>query len=116
MKAVGISVLNGAVSTIIGRFLCLQLNLLPGVFLLGLAQYNLFRTYYFKMYMANVIFALFYGFFFLPVLLSLIGPEYASKTQTTSRYCIFRKETNIWCSESKQIQEDEPRDRSLSIS
>ena len=64
MAQVGISVLNGALSTVIG------------VFMLALAEYSIFRTYYFKMYISVVIFGIYYGLVVLPVLLSLIGPSY----------------------------------------
>jgi predicted RND superfamily exporter protein len=82
MAQVGISVLNGALSTVIG------------VFMLAFAEYSIFRTYYFKMYMAVVIFGIFYGLVFLPVFLSLIGPSYArdellemdSKDEDSSQY------------------------------
>ena len=65
MLRVGASVMNGGISNVLG------------VFLLALAQYNLFRTYYFKMYMAIVLFGTIYGFLSLPVFLSIYGPSYA---------------------------------------
>ncbi len=49
------SVVNGAVSAILG------------VLMLAFANYNVFRTYYFKMYFSIVIFGAAYGLIFLPV-------------------------------------------------
>jgi len=67
MMKVGVSVINGAVSTILG------------VLMLAFATYNIFRTYYFKMYFSIVIFGAAYGLIVLPVILSLVGPKYTNK-------------------------------------
>lgn len=48
---------------------------LLGVIVLAFANSTLFKLYYFRMYLAIIIFGTFHGLFFLPVLLSYIGPK-----------------------------------------
>jgi Niemann-Pick C1 protein len=47
---------------------------LLGVIVLGFASSELFRLYYFRMYMCIIVLGVFVGLMFLPVMLSLIGP------------------------------------------
>jgi len=63
MNAMGSSVVVGIAST---KFL--------GVMVLAFAPSTLFKLYYFRMYMFIILLGVFNGLFFLPVLLSLIGP------------------------------------------
>jgi len=46
-----------------------------GVSVLAFAPSTLFRLYYFRMYMSMVVLGSFHGLCFLPILLSLIGPQ-----------------------------------------
>ena len=46
-----------------------------GVCVLAFAPSTLFRLYYFRMYVSMVILGSFHGLIFLPVILSLIGPQ-----------------------------------------
>lgn len=103
MANVGASVLNGAITTIIG------------VFLLAFAEYNLFRTYYFKMYMAIVLIGIIYGFFFLPVLLSLIGPSYTSKILNRNQVTDQTSLTELSPKVETQSQTEEKMEQSDSI-
>jgi hypothetical protein len=48
---------------------------LVGVMVLAWAPSQLFRLYYFRMYAGIIACGAFHGLMFLPVLLSLIGPE-----------------------------------------
>lgn len=63
MNEMGSSVVVGIAST---KFL--------GVMVLAFAPSTLFRLYYFRMYMFIIVLGVFNGLFFLPVVLSLIGP------------------------------------------
>merc|ERR1719473_2218263 len=63
MNAMGSSVVTGIATT---KFL--------GVLILAFAPSTLFKLYYFRMYMFIIILGVFNGLFFLPVLLSYIGP------------------------------------------
>jgi len=63
MNNMGSSVVVGIAST---KFL--------GVLVLAFAPSTLFRLYYFRMYMFIIVLGVWNGLFFLPVLLSLIGP------------------------------------------
>jgi len=63
MNNMGSSVVVGIAST---KFL--------GVMVLAFAPSTLFKLYYFRMYMFIIVLGVFNGLFFLPVLLSLIGP------------------------------------------
>ena len=67
MNNMGSSVVVGIAST---KFL--------GVMVLAFAPSTLFRLYYFRMYLFIIILGVFNGLFFLPVLLSLIGPATVS--------------------------------------
>lgn len=51
---------------------------LLGVMVLAFAPSTLFRLYYFRMYLFIIILGIFNGLFFLPVLLSFIGPATVS--------------------------------------
>lgn len=64
MNEMGSSVVVGIAST---KFL--------GVMVLAFAPSTLFRLYYFRMYMFIIVLGVFNGLFFLPVVLSMIGPE-----------------------------------------
>jgi len=63
MNNMGSSVVVGIAST---KFL--------GVMVLAFAPSTLFKLYYFRMYMFIIVLGVFNGLFFLPVLLSFIGP------------------------------------------
>lgn len=47
---------------------------LLGVLVLGFASSELFRLYYFRMYMCIIVLGVFIGLMFLPVLLMYFGP------------------------------------------
>ena len=64
LNAMGSSIVVGIAST---KFL--------GVMVLAFAPSTLFRLYYFRMYMFIIVLGVFNGLFFLPILLSLIGPD-----------------------------------------
>ena len=64
MNNMGSSVVVGIAST---KFL--------GVLVLAFAPSTLFKLYYFRMYMFIIVLGVFNGLFFLPVLLSLVGPN-----------------------------------------
>jgi len=64
MNEMGSSVVVGIAST---KFL--------GVMVLAFAPSTLFRLYYFRMYMFIIVLGVFNGLFFLPVVLSMIGPD-----------------------------------------
>ena len=64
MNNMGSSVVVGIAST---KFL--------GVMVLAFAPSTLFKLYYFRMYMFIIVLGVFNGLFFLPVLLSFIGPD-----------------------------------------
>ncbi len=68
MNSMGSSVVVGIAST---KFL--------GVMVLAFAPSTLFKLYYFRMYMFIIVLGVFNGLFFLPVLLSYIGPGVVSK-------------------------------------
>lgn len=63
MNAMGSSVIVGIAST---KFL--------GVLVLAFAPSTLFKLYYFRMYLSIILLGVFNGLFFLPVILSIIGP------------------------------------------
>jgi len=63
MNNMGSSVVVGIAST---KFL--------GVLVLAFAPSTLFRLYYFRMYMFIIVLGVWNGLFFLPVVLSLVGP------------------------------------------
>ena len=67
MNNMGSSVVVGIAST---KFL--------GVMVLAFAPSTLFRLYYFRMYLFIIVLGVFNGLFFLPVLLSLVGPATVS--------------------------------------
>ena len=64
LREMGSSVLVGIATT---KFI--------GVIVLAFAPSTLFRLYYFRMYLFIIIFGVFNGLFFLPIMLSLIGPS-----------------------------------------
>jgi len=49
-----------------------------GVMVLAFAPSTLFRLYYFRMYLFIIILGVWNGLFFLPVLLSYVGPSTVS--------------------------------------
>lgn len=63
MKNMGSSVIVGIAST---KFI--------GVCVLAFAPSTLFQLYYFRMYLSIIILGVFNGLFFLPVMLSIMGP------------------------------------------
>lgn len=67
MNEMGSSVVVGIAST---KFL--------GVCVLAFAPSTLFKLYYFRMYLFIIILGVFNGLFFLPVMLSVIGPATVS--------------------------------------
>lgn len=80
MNNMGSSVVVGIAST---KFL--------GVLVLAFAPSTLFRLYYFRMYMFIIVLGVFNGLFFLPVLLSLIGPLPVSFKFCFLIMCVGRK-------------------------
>jgi len=68
MNAMGSSVVVGIAST---KFL--------GVLVLAFAPSTLFKLYYFRMYLFIILLGVFNGLFFLPVVLSVIGPAVDEK-------------------------------------
>ena len=56
---------------------------LLGVMVLAFAPSTLFRLYYFRMYLFIIILGVWNGLFFLPVLLSFVGPATVSKFSIT---------------------------------
>lgn len=48
---------------------------LLGVVVLAFASSTLFRIYYFRMYLSIIILGTFHGLFFIPVVLSYVGPK-----------------------------------------
>lgn len=67
MNNMGSSVVVGIAST---KFL--------GIMVLAFAPSTLFRLYYFRMYLLIIVLGVFNGLFFLPVILSWIGPPTVS--------------------------------------
>lgn len=67
MNAMGSSVVVGIAST-----------KLLGIMVLAFAPSTLFRLYYFRMYLLIIVLGVFNGLFFLPVMLSWIGPPTVS--------------------------------------
>lgn len=56
-----------------------------GVIILAFAPSTLFKLYYFRMYLFIIILGVFNGLFFLPTILSLIGPS-ADKSEIIDQY------------------------------
>ena len=72
LENMGSAVLVGIASTkLIGKFY----RLTAGVIVLGFAPSNLFKLYYFRMFLLIILIGVFNGLMFMPTMLSLIGPE-----------------------------------------
>jgi len=69
----GQNVLGGGISTFLG------------VIVLGFSPYPVFNTYYFRMYFLIIVIGLAHGFFFLPVILSFIGPASFNQHKFTAK-------------------------------
>ena len=79
MKEMGSSVIVGIAST---KFL--------GVLVLAFAPSTLFKLYYFRMYLSIILLGVFNGLFFLPVILSLVGPSTVSNFSITKLISLGR--------------------------
>lgn len=79
MNAMGSSVVTGITLT---KFL--------GVMILAFAPSTLFKLYYFRMYMFIIVLGVFNGLFFLPMILSLVGPGPVSHSKP-SYFCLGRE-------------------------
>lgn len=53
---------------------------LLGVIVLAFASSTLFRLYYFRMYLSIIILGTFHGLFFMPIVLSYVGPKSSRST------------------------------------
>lgn len=62
-------------------FIGIVLTKLLGVIILAFANSTLFKLYYFRMYFFIIILGTFHGLFFLPVLLSYVGPKGSRSTR-----------------------------------
>lgn len=62
-------------------FIGIILTKLLGVIILAFANSTLFRLYYFRMYFFIIILGTFHGLFFLPIILSYIGPKSSRATE-----------------------------------
>ena len=77
LKSMGSSVIVGIAST---KFI--------GVMVLAFAPSTLFKLYYFRMYLCIIMCGVFNGLFFLPVILSIIGPP-------TDEFLVFEAKRDL---------------------
>merc|ERR1719473_813761 len=89
MNAMGSSVVTGIATT---KFL--------GVLILAFAPSTLFKLYYFRMYMFIIVLGVFNGLFFLPVVLSWVGP--GTDDQAIEEHELDLKAMKKWADKNAQ--------------